>query len=178
MIKVIQELPVNVRPGSVGDSGISIYYLNKDKYSRTVCAVLAAAKKRIRVTMFGVSAQYRKTDRLHNSVYHALVRAAELGVTCQAVLSEYGPYATNKNFNYQASQGLIEAGCKIRWARRSALLHQKQIIVDDHIVIIGSHNIGQSSITRNRDVSVLIDSKDFASIAMKEFQYCWTNGYK
>jgi phosphatidylserine/phosphatidylglycerophosphate/cardiolipin synthase-like enzyme len=178
MIHAINKLPDGVRPDGVITDDISIYYLHKDHYSHALVSMINEAKSRIRVSMFAMSERFRISDRKKNSVYHALLCAGERGLVAQAVLSETGPFAWNRHFNLSAHDGLTNAGYHVRYARRSELLHQKQIIIDDDIVIIGSHNIGQASVLINRDVSVAIKSKEFHRIAMKEFKLCWQKGYK
>jgi len=178
MITAIEKLPDGVRPDGITSNDMSIYYLNKDHYSHALVSMINEAESRIRVSMFAISERFRSSDRKKNSVYHALLCAAERGLICQAVLSESGPFAWNRRFNASARDGLNEAGYNVRYARRSQLLHQKQIIIDNNIVVIGSHNIGQSSVIVNRDVSVAIKSKKFYDIAIKEFNICWKAGYK
>ena len=178
MIHAIEKLPDGIRPDGIITDDISIYYLNKDHYSHALVSMINEAESRIRVLMFAMSERFRISDRQKNSVYHALLCAGKRGLTSQVILSETGPFAWNRHFNANARSGLEDAGYNVRYARKSQLLHQKQIIIDNDIAIIGSHNIGQSSVVINRDVSVAIKSKTFHAIAMKEFKICWQEGYK
>lgn len=76
----------------------------------------------------------------------SIVRAQKRGVNVQACV----------NSNSIASP-LIQNGIDARIPISKNLIHTKFIIIDDQILIMGSHNFSQSAFTTNFETSMIID---------------------
>jgi len=53
------------------------------------------------------------------------------------------------------------------------MLHSKMMIIDDEILIIGSHNYTQSAFTKNQEISVIIRAKGQLERYISYFNKVW-----
>lgn len=88
--------------------------------------------------------------------------------------------ATNPNLDvrllvseFTNLQTLTNAGFDISRVKRQFQNHNKGIIIDDEIVIVGSHNWTGQGATQNRDASLIFFDADIAAYFKKLFLYDW-----
>ncbi|MEI7037725.1 phospholipase D-like domain-containing protein [Fulvimonas yonginensis] len=93
----------------------------------------------------------------------ALQRALRRGVRIRLVVP--GPYVDSKVIR-NASQafwgGMLEAGARI-WRYQPAMFHNKLMIVDGYLTIVGSANLDNRSFSLNDEANVLVYDRDFAA---------------
>ena len=87
----------------------------------------------------------------------AIIRAARRGVKVRAIAN-----------NDEIIRTLNECGCYAKRLISKSLVHCKFMIIDDQIVVIGSHNYTQSAFQMNLEVSVIFDDSESALI-LKDF---------
>lgn len=75
----------------------------------------------------------------------AVIRAIKRGVCVRAIVN-----------SQQVADTLREAGAKTKKHISAHLLHTKLMIVDDSIIITGSHNYTQSAFSANYELSVIL----------------------
>lgn len=85
----------------------------------------------------------------------AIIRASRRGVKVSCVLN-----------NPVVISILSSFGCSARKLNRKSLVHVKLLLVDEDIIIIGSHNYTLSAFTQNIELSVIIRDK----LKMLEFR--------
>lgn len=64
--------------------------------------------------------------------------------------------------NRRAAKLLADAGIKVRFDAPKTTTHVKALVIDRRYVYIGSHNLTQSALKYNNELSVLIDSAELA----------------
>jgi len=64
--------------------------------------------------------------------------------------------------NRRAASLLSEAGVKVRFDAPKTTTHVKAMVIDGRYVYMGSHNLTQSALKYNNELSVMIDSSEFA----------------
>jgi len=64
--------------------------------------------------------------------------------------------------NRRAASMLSEAGVKVRFDAPKTTTHVKAMVIDGRYVYMGSHNLTQSALKYNNELSVMIDSTEFA----------------
>lgn len=79
----------------------------------------------------------------------AIVRAVGRGVRVDVITNNFDVVATLK-----------EVGANAKKLITKNLVHAKLMLIDDKILILGSHNYTQSAFTMNFEVSVLIENSD------------------
>ena len=68
---------------------------------------------------------------------------------------------------------LNENKVKAKKPESKRLLHSKLMIIDDEIVIIGSHNYTQNAFARNQEISVIIKAKNQLDRFVHYFDSIW-----
>jgi phosphatidylserine/phosphatidylglycerophosphate/cardiolipin synthase-like enzyme len=64
--------------------------------------------------------------------------------------------------NRRAAQLLAAGGVKVRFDTPKTITHVKALVIDRRYVYLGSHNLTQSALKYNNELSVLIDSTELA----------------
>jgi phosphatidylserine/phosphatidylglycerophosphate/cardiolipin synthase-like enzyme len=99
----------------------------------------------------------------------AILAAKDRGVKVRVIL-EKGVMGSDNEEPYNK---LSAAGVPVRWAPdKFALLHAKFIIVDGKMVLIGSHNLTNNALKKNREASVILDGsivQDFLNVFEKDW---------
>ncbi len=88
----------------------------------------------------------------------AIIRAKNRGVKVSAILT---PLDTAKI--------LQSAGCFVKQPKVKKIIHAKMMILDDKILILGSHNYTQSAFTMNQEVSIILQEGGDLSPYLKFF---------
>ena len=101
----------------------------------------------------------------------ALVEAHNRGIDIDIYIDNLYVSSSGSDFSY-----LQDAGIDIRSDDRSAYMHHKVMIIDDHIVVTGSYNWSASAEDRNDENTIILDSISIAEIYMEEFNRLWTQG--
>lgn len=84
------------------------------------------------------------------AVISALEADARRGVRCEVVMTRQADWLT-------AFAELRSVGCQVHTypdASHVLYIHEKQVIVDGTKVLVGSHNAGSASLTKNRELSL------------------------
>lgn len=94
-----------------------------------------------------------------------LIRARKRGVEVTVVLERdngrKGDSLTSEN--RQTAAVLSRGGVKVFFDSPSVVTHTKAAVIDGRYVYLGSHNLTQSALRRNNELSVLIDSPEMAA---------------
>ncbi|HZV83020.1 MAG TPA: phospholipase D-like domain-containing protein [Geobacteraceae bacterium] len=64
--------------------------------------------------------------------------------------------------NRRAATLLSEGGVKVRFDAPKTTTHVKALVIDRRFVYLGSHNLTQSALKYNNELSVMIDSQEIA----------------
>lgn len=110
---------------------------------------------------------FKKTESRGNKpreIATELVRAKKRGVDVMVVLEE----GSNRNDplnaeNRATAQFLSSNGVKIFFDSPRVTTHAKVAVIDSRFVYLGSHNLTQSALRHNNELSVLIDSPEIAA---------------
>jgi len=69
---------------------------------------------------------------------------------------------------------LSQLGIKVKKTNSKKTIHTKLIIIDNKIVIIGSHNYTMNAFTINYEVSIIIQNQDFSERLNEYFNNLWS----
>ena len=128
-------------------------------------SLIAGAKESICIENYLITSE---------KVMDALLNASARGVEVRVLLEKR--VAGGKNM--EAYEMLSAGGVQVRWAPFSfKLLHSKLLIVDGRTALIGSHNLSNSALMENREVSVLVEGPIVAEF-LELFERDWNSpGY-
>ncbi len=109
----------------------------------------------------------RYKDSNLNFLVDDLISAAENGIEVKVIADEYDPDA-NKVINM-----LRERGAIAKFDDPKTTTHDKLIIIDGEIVIVGSTNWSHYALDRNHEANVMIKSEALASEFENYFEELW-----
>lgn len=146
----------------MGPDDATIQILIGDQYPKKVVPLIDKAKSSISVLMFdwrwypnGLGSQVQIFNQ-------ALVRAQRRGCVVRCVVNSDDIVTTLKKVGMQAKK-----------VNSLNLLHSKLLIIDNKIVVIGSHNISNNAFAKNFESSVVIDNEISAKEFTSYFETVW-----
>jgi len=127
-----------------------------DYFSATLTAI-THAKSDITVSMYLIQVNPNDQADPANKLTEALVDTAKRGVPVKVVL-ENDKYKDNMN----AYNMLRDAGVAVYFDDPYGFVHDKIIVIDRSISIVGSHNWTKLALSGNHDTSIMINSPETA----------------
>ena len=138
--------------GRHGQGGELIVLSDKDYFPATLNAI-NAAKSEIAVSMYLIQIDPNDTADPAYKLTEALANAAKRGVRVKVVL-ENDKYKDNM----AAFNMLAASGVSVCYDDPYGFVHDKIIVVDRSISIVGSHNWSELALSGNHDTSLLVRS--------------------
>ena len=126
--------------------------LDQDYYP-TLMELVAGAQKRIGIMHFLLFSERGKTKGLVNE----LIKASKRGVDVRLLLEGHKSGVSQRN--RLTANRLEKAGIKVAYSGRSRLLHTKMVLVDNSLVLVGSSNLTNTSLSKNYESNVLLRSR-------------------
>jgi phosphatidylserine/phosphatidylglycerophosphate/cardiolipin synthase-like enzyme len=155
-----------------------ITLLRDGEFASSLRRVLLGARVSICATQFVTDLRSHKDrDREVLLLGHAFAQARWRGVSTRVILPVYPLPGIDVDGNYPFSAFLHHRGVAVRRAPQSRALkspHAKMVIVDDEWVIVGSHNWTPTSFQDNRELSIVVRSRDVAEQCSLVFERHWT----
>ncbi len=103
-------------------------------------------------------------------VVDALQRAKDRGVDVRIILEE----DVMGGENGEMFRELDSKGFSVRYASKAyKLTHSKFMIIDGNSVLVGSHNLSNSALFKNREASVIIRDSDVSGEFEEAFEKDW-----
>ncbi|MBW9221240.1 phospholipase [Methanothermococcus sp. SCGC AD-155-M21] len=146
---------------SIDKNRISI--LNDEKYYYHVLNAISSAEREIDIIMFSMY-RCKKTEELLNE----LIRARKRGVFIRIILDK----DIDSNKEVKNILGSEKIPIKLADDRR---IHNKLIIIDKDILIVGSHNWTDKALFQNRESSVVIRDKHTIKKMKRYFESVWNS---
>jgi DNA uptake protein ComE-like DNA-binding protein len=162
-------LPEVAAPISIPSLGVLFGY----EYFLQVPGLLRAAASSIEVCMFHIA--YTSDKHPTRKLLDALVEARQKGLAVRVLLDQdrkADPYASTI-INGPAKKYLEEHGVSCKFDRQERLLHSKYLIIDNSLLIIGSHNWSAGSFFQYDDLSLAVRSPELAAQQISRFNAFW-----
>lgn len=134
------------------------------RYAQAAERAIASARHRVWVMQYVV----RLDDGPVLALMEALAVAKARGVEVRVVLDRGLLYRTTDPDlkNDRAAEWLQAHGVEVVWDEVAITSHAKLVLVDDEVVLIGSHNWTRAALTGNREVSMALHGPhEIAAIA-------------
>ena len=96
-----------------------------------------------------------------SQILSALQIAALRGVDVRIMLPERSDYQTAYYAGWSFHEEVLEAGCRL-FRYKAGFLHQKVVLVDDDISVVGTMNLDNRSMRLNFEISLLVEDERFA----------------
>jgi phosphatidylserine/phosphatidylglycerophosphate/cardiolipin synthase-like enzyme len=131
--------------------------LENGAYRGELVTRIRQAKRRIICAFYLFKVGERKGN-LPAGIARELVKARQRGVEVTVIL-EGGRQLDQEN--RAAAKMLSRRGVRVVFPTQR-VTHVKAIVIDDRYSLIGSHNLTHSALSRNNELSVLLDSPELA----------------
>ncbi|MCB9307113.1 MAG: helix-hairpin-helix domain-containing protein [Lewinellaceae bacterium] len=150
--------------------------LEDQTYYEALIPVLYNANKSIDICMFFMATgnEEHPTQKLLD----ILVDKINQGIPIRVLLDKdrkEDPYGS-RFVNSRAAKYLSDNGVEVRTDQTETLLHSKFVLVDEHILVIGSHNWTQGSYFYYKDISILLQGVTVNDAWKTRFESLWMNG--
>ncbi|QWV92830.1 phospholipase [Geomonas oryzisoli] len=147
------------RPVPVLGSPAQATLLADASYAGVLKERIRGAKRRIICAFY----LFKATDRKGNlpaGIAQDLAQARARGVEVTVILE--GEDSVGRD-NRAAAGFLARKGVRVVFPRGRRTTHAKAVVIDDRFVMIGSHNLSHAALSRNRELSVLLDAPPLAA---------------
>lgn len=149
------------RVQNYGPGGPVILLTNAD-YFPALLKAIEEAQNEIFMSIFSFKAGVYKNS-YPDRIMGYLAKAVKRGVTVIVILENTkNPYDELNIQNRQTGKLLAEKGIKVYYDDPKTTTHTKLIAIDQKLVFLGSHNLTQSALKYNNEISILLKRPDLA----------------
>lgn len=157
-------------PASYGGRREPVRLLPDREFFQVLTDYIAGATDEIVISMFLFKTKPESANG-PNMVLQGLIAAQKRGVRVRVVLERTDRRRSSLNReNLATSKRLRQSGVQVLFDSPDTTTHTKTIIIDRRFVFIGSHNLTQSALFYNHELSVLIDDPDIARDVIRYVQ--------
>ncbi|MEW6426627.1 MAG: phospholipase D-like domain-containing protein [Thermodesulfobacteriota bacterium] len=142
--------------------GNEVRVLADGDYYPALEQAIDGAQRQIRMVMF----LFRPTGSGNNrpaKIIAALGRARKRGVDVRVILEAAKDDSSLNSSNRAAARKLREQGIAVFYDTPTTTTHAKMVVIDGRTSVVGSHNLTQSALSRNHELSLIIDNRDLAA---------------
>lgn len=146
-------------------------------YPKVVTPLLQAAGHKIDVMMYEWKWYSHENAGGVEHFNLAIQAASRRGVKVRVLLNiESMGHAITK-INQRTEQFLRLAGCEVKFGQIGVATHAKVLIIDDRILILGSHNISKGSFSRNQEASIVVEGGEAIRSYIDYFSLLWDHTF-
>jgi phosphatidylserine/phosphatidylglycerophosphate/cardiolipin synthase-like enzyme len=144
---------------------VRCFCLKDQEYFPALTGAIDKAKSEIIMSFFLFKAGVHKNSYPDRVLSH-LAHAAQRGVRVMILLENSGGHDLSLDAqNSRTKQLLEDKGVKIYFDSPRKTTHTKLVVIDQRFVLLGSHNLTQSALKYNNEISMLIDRPELATEA-------------
>ena len=136
---------------------VEVYFAPEDHVSDRLVSVLESAQKSIYLLAYSFTS---------NPIADALIDRSKHGVVVKGVF-DADRYASDQGNDFDR---LRQMKLDVHLDGNPGLMHHKVMIIDEHLVVLGSYNFTASADKRNDENLIIIDNPQIAQQMMDEFQ--------
>ncbi len=103
----------------------------------------------------------------------AYVAAARRGVKVRVLLNIESMGHNITRINTRTATFLKRYGVEIKWGQVGVVTHAKMVIIDDEVLVLGSHNYTKSAFSRNQEASIVVHGRKDILDYRKYFDDLW-----
>ncbi|MQA89792.1 MAG: hypothetical protein GEU90_06105 [Gemmatimonas sp.] len=170
----------DLEPHDASDGGAAtvrasrVQVLTDGSYYRHLIGLLEGVRERVDVCMFYIALP--QPGHPTHELLDALARKADAGRKVRVLVDQDGkddPYRSHL-INAEAMAFLSSNGVEVKGDPTEKLLHSKFVVIDESVVVIGSHNWTAGSFFHYADVSVAISGAQACRLWRTRFDSLWS----
>jgi phosphatidylserine/phosphatidylglycerophosphate/cardiolipin synthase-like enzyme len=143
-----------VQPGAIRTVPDAAYY-------ETLATLITNATRRIDLAMFLFKTSPAGNNR-PAGLARELVAARQRGVAVRVILEYSGHDHTLNRANQETAELLKKGGVAVFFDSPNRTSHAKLAVIDRRYCLVGSHNLTQSALKHNHELSLLLDNPQLA----------------
>ena len=151
----------------------TVSILTGDNWANFIKSALDSMSDEILISMYMVSPHWGDNQKNRIDLLSALEQCGFTGYKCRAILNHQPATSKTKNYNVDAARRLRDSGWQVRMMGTPRTLHEKIIIIDKALTILGSHNLSWASAASNLDTSLAIHNHELAVRLERQFWERW-----
>jgi phosphatidylserine/phosphatidylglycerophosphate/cardiolipin synthase-like enzyme len=153
------------KSGQNSPAGSQEVILTNEDYFPVLLQTIDEAQNEIFISMFSFKTNEHKNSYPDQFLSH-LAQAVKRGVKVYVILETTDNKSDELNIqNKQTGKLLEEKGIHVFFDSPRKTTHTKLVVIDQRLILLGSHNFTQSALRYNNEISVLLDSPDMAGNA-------------
>lgn len=129
-------------------------------YPQEVVPLVDAAQSTINILMYEWKWYGHESAGGVQKLNLALVAAARRGVKIQVLLNVESMGHAITKINSRTASFLQRYNIEVKFGQVGVVTHAKMMVIDDNILVLGSHNYTKSAFSRNQEASVIIKGRD------------------
>ena len=133
-----------------------ITILKDEQFRVAVLSAINGANREILISTYKLDCKGHLSTRHLNALVSALYRAVKRGVRVRCLLNMDSDHSSIGRINMKAKDLLTENGIIVKTGPMGRTYHSKIIVIDGEMAFVGSHNLTESSLCRNFEVSIKI----------------------
>ncbi|MFZ3157461.1 MAG: phospholipase D-like domain-containing protein [Smithella sp.] len=153
------------KSGQNSPAGSQALILTNEDYLPALLRTIDEAQNEIFISIFSFKAGEHKNSCPDRILDH-LAKALKRGVKVYVFLETTDRKSDELNIqNKQTGKLLEEKGVNVYFDSPRQTTHTKLVVIDQRLVLLGSHNFTQSALKYNNEISILLDSPEMAQNA-------------
>jgi phosphatidylserine/phosphatidylglycerophosphate/cardiolipin synthase-like enzyme len=145
--------------------GCKAILLTNEDYFPALIKAIDEAQSEIFMSIFSFKTDVHKNSYPDRILGH-LAKAVKRGVNVKVILETTGRGDDELSAqNRQTGKLLEEKGVKVYFDSPRTTTHTKLIVIDERVVILGSHNLTQAALKYNNEISIMLARPDLAKCA-------------
>lgn len=157
-----------IEPAFAGSYPARTTLLENRDFADALIDGIRSAKRSIHLSFFLFKAN-DKRDNIPRRIAEELIKARKRGADVSVLLERPSRERTSSGVdtlysdNRHTADLLSRGGVKVYFDSPSVTTHTKVAVIDAHLVFIGSHNLSQSALRHNNELSVMLESPELAA---------------
>ncbi|HRS88190.1 MAG TPA: phospholipase D-like domain-containing protein [Smithellaceae bacterium] len=148
--------------GTGSDVSCPVIALKNKDFFPALLKAIDEAREEIFISMFSFRAGVHKRSYPDRVLAH-LGRAVQRGVKVKVILEDTGKKSDELTLQNRQTKKLLEdQGIFVYGDSPKKTTHTKLIVIDQRLVILGSHNLTQSALKYNNEISLLVENHKLA----------------
>ena len=143
-------------------------------YPKVVVPLIQSASHKIDVIMYEWKWYTHESAGGVEKFNLAFQGAGRRGVKVRVLLNIESMGHAITQINTRTEQFLRMAGIEVKFGQTGVATHAKMIIIDDRILILGSHNISKGSFSKNQEASIVVEGPEAIRPYIDYFHLLWT----
>ena len=107
----------------------------------------------------------------------AICAAAHRGVRVRIILNVESMGHAITKINTKTRGFLERAGCEVKWGQVGVATHAKMMVLDDQILVLGSHNYSKGAFSRNQEASIIVEGREEIAAYRQYFNDLWQQAF-